>query len=201
MLIVVSHSSFVPEEAQLLNKLFEEGLALFHFRKPDYDQEEYEQVLSKVHPFYRKRIALHQHHSLAEKYGIHRLHFPSHKRIQLKEKHTQIDVQTQVYSTSIHQVEEYGTLSPSFSYAFLSPVFDSISKPSYLSRDHDLKKIDVNREVQIIGIGGINPLNYKEVVEKGYNGIALCGAIWHSDNPVNEFLKMKKLWNTAAPSY
>lgn len=201
MLIVVSHSSFLADEAQLLNKLFEEGLALFHFRKPEGDQEEYEQILAQVHPSYRKRIALHQYHSLAEKYGIHRLHFPSYKRTQMNVERIQRDTKIQIYSTSIHDIKEYNTLSPSFSYAFLSPVFDSISKPAYLAREHDLKKIDVDREIQLIGLGGITPLNYKDVMEKGYNGIGLCGAIWQSGNPINEFLKMKKLWNTTVLSY
>lgn len=196
MLILVSHPLFFEGEAQLLNQLFKHGLSIFHLRKPDAARADCEQFLTEIHPHYRSRIALHHHQSIAGKYGIYRLHFTSQLRRQWGAQDDQRVQKKQVYSTSIHLIEEYNRLSPHFSYAFLSPVFDSISKPGYLSKPHDLKEINVPRKVQLIGLGGVTVVNAKSVLEKGYDGIALCGAIWTAERPVDEFLKMKMKWNT-----
>lgn len=195
MLIIVSHSLFFEAEAQLLNQLFSEGLSLFHLRKPGATGRDVEQLVAGIYPQYRSRIVLHHHHDVAGKYGIHRLHYPSQQRSQLEEEDARRTKKI-VYSTSIHEMEEYNSISPIFSYAFLSPVFDSISKPGYLSKEHDLTKSNTGRRIQLIGLGGINLMNYKNVLEKGYDGIALCGAIWQAEKQVDEFLKIKMEWNT-----
>lgn len=197
MMVVVSPELFFEKEAQLFNALFENGLNLLHLRKPNAKSDNYEELLGEVKPHFRDRIVLHQHHFLAEKYGIHRLHFSSVEREFMKGPEEYIGKE-RVFSTSIHGIHEYKGLSAQFSYAFLSPVFDSISKPGYRAKIHDLNKIKYRNGTKLIGLGGVHAMNCKQVFEKGYDGIGLCGTIWSAANPVQEYLKIEKECRTIA---
>lgn len=191
MIVIVSSELFFEDEALVFNALFENGLELLHLRKPKGSSKDYEALIEKINPEFRERIVLHQHHFLAEKYGIHRLHFSEAERHSLEGIATDF-IENIVYSTSVHKISEYNALNAGFSYAFLSPLFDSISKPGYLAIKYDLNKINSQNEIKLIGLGGIHLLNCKQVLEEDYDGIGLCGAIWNAMNPVETFLKIKK---------
>ena len=75
-LIVISNPISISSEAQIINNLFNEGLRYFHLRKPNESMENIERLLAQIHPSFYPNIALHQHHQLASKFGIKRLHFP-----------------------------------------------------------------------------------------------------------------------------
>ena len=42
----------------------------------------------------------------------------------------------------------------------------------------------------IIGLGGINEENIAMVKKSGFDGVALLGAIWESENPIAAFGKI-----------
>ncbi len=66
MLVVVSDSLILKKEAALINALFDEGLQLFHLRKPETAATGIQQVLEKINPVHLSKVALHQHHALAK---------------------------------------------------------------------------------------------------------------------------------------
>lgn len=193
MLIVISSPTPVIKEASLINQLFDEGLPVFHLRKPESSSQELVLLLQEIDPIHYSKITLHNHHYLAKSFGINRLHYTEASRKQL----TTIDLSEQkvenTLSTSVHNVSDYKNLTEHFSYAFLSPVFDSISKPDYQAQKFDLTEVDKNSNTKLIALGGINETNCNKAFEMGFDGIALLGAIWKDNDGINNFKKISQI--------
>lgn len=185
MLIVLSDSDFRSGETEIVNQLFLAGLDLFHLRKYGASEESLLEWVNGIASEYRSRLVLHHDHEWGRSIGIERFHYSERDRITWKEQNWQGADEAFVYSTSVHSVEEYNELPPHFSYAFLSPVFDSISKTDYKAVKFDLSKRK-NNETKLIGLGGIQAKNVKQVFDMGFDGAALLGAIWHSQNPIHQ---------------
>ena len=85
--------------------------------------------------------------------------------------------------------ESFNELNESWEYAFISPVFQSISKKGYGENSNilnDIKRRN-NSKVKLIALGGINENNIQEVFDSEVDGVALLGAIWENDEPLNVF--------------
>lgn len=185
MLIVISNPTFIKNEASLVNQLFDEGLEVFHLRKPESSKNELLFLLQEINSKHYSKIALHGHHDVAQKFGITRLHYTEGIRKQLNFE--QLSGSENIYSTSVHALDEYKNLSAHFSYTFISPLFDSISKPGYQAQSFDLSSINKKKETKLIALGGINVVNYSKAYEMGFDGIALLGAIWNSEDVIKTF--------------
>ena len=187
MLIVISNPKPLKNEASLINKLFDEGLLLFHLRKPESSSQELVLLLQEINPIHYSKIALHSCHFLAKSFGINRLHYNEISRKQL----TNADFEEfkkdgLTLSTSIHSVEDYNLLSDHFSYAFLSPVFDSISKADYKAKQFDLS-LRKETTTKLIALGGITEENQYRAIEMGFDGVAMMGSIWNSEDKIKTF--------------
>ena len=93
-----------------------------------------------------------------------------------------------IVSTSFHDLktlEKHKNFQ--FDYAFLSPVFNSISKTNYNGKNFDLTNF--SKPFPIIALGGIRPENQKQIVQKKFDGLAILGSIWQSENPEKAFQK------------
>ncbi|MCD6018870.1 MAG: thiamine monophosphate synthase [Bacteroidetes bacterium] len=185
MVIVISSPTPVTKEASLINQLFDEGLPVFHLRKPDSSSQELVLLLQEIDSIHHSKIALHSHHYLAKSFGINRLHYTEASRKQLT--HVDFSENENTLSTSVHSVEDFTNLSEHFSYAFLSPVFNSISKPDYEAKPFDLSELSKNKTTKLIALGGIDETNCGKAYEMGFDGIALLGAIWNSEDKINAF--------------
>jgi thiamine-phosphate pyrophosphorylase len=122
--------------------------------------------------------------------GLKRFHYSERDRTEWQKANWKGMSSEFTYSTSVHSLEEYNDLPSHFSYAFLSPVFDSISKTDYKAVRFDFSKRQ-NRDVKLIGLGGIQANNAQEAVQMGFDGIALLGAIWKSEKPIEIFENIK----------
>lgn len=200
MLLVISNPTAVTDEANIINALFEEGLQIFHLRKPAMAVTEIDELMKKIEPAYYNRIAIHQHHQMAKQYSINRLHFtePARKTadeqtfIQLKSAGCNL-------STSIHQTNEYKNISPCFSYTFFGPVFNSISKQEYHSgiTDDFVFPVLANHP-EVIAIGGITTGNAQKAITMNFRSIAVLGAVWQNpDKSVEQFKALQKAWKQA----
>lgn len=190
MLIVISSPTYVSNEASIINQLFDESLSVFHLRKPESSSQELVLLLQEINPVHYSKIALHSHHYMAKSFGINRLHYTEASRKQL----TEIDFSENenILSTSVHSVEDFKNLSQHFSYAFLSPVFGSISKSDYQAQPFDLSDIDNNTPTKLIALGGVNESNCNTAYDMGFDGVALLGSIWNSKNPIKNFVQISQ---------
>lgn len=191
MIIVISDTELFAGEANIVNQLFDNGLQLFHLRKYNNSQSEIECFIDQIKPEYRKRLVLHQFHEMVGGFGIRRLHFSERDRklideVDLKE----LKNQGGILSTSLHSMDEFNVLSSCFDYAFLSPVFDSISKSDYKAKPFDLS-FKKGTNIKLIALGGINENNCSRALEMGFDGVALLGSVWRSEDKTSIFIKVK----------
>lgn len=106
---------------------------------------------------------------------------------------------SQLFSTSIHQLTAWPTLSGQTELVFYSPVFTSISKPGYgptISLDTINIQIESIRQQSVqlprlIGLGGIQADNIRLVRQAGFDGAALMGALWQASDPVAALVEIR----------
>lgn len=192
MLIVISDPLMRIDEAALINALFDEGLEVFHLRKPSVAAPGIQQLLEKISQNHYGKIALHQHHQLAESFGIKRLHYTEEHRKKTDAKEWSLLKEQGFHlSTSIHQIEEASTISDQFDYVFFGPVYNSISKKGYMATVTE-NFVVPGKKIKLIAIGGINEDNVSMPLQAGFDGVAVLGAIWQSADPVKSFKQIKK---------
>lgn len=178
-MIVITNPTAVTNEIDIIHSLFENGLKLLHIRKPDYSEAEMVSFLTSIGSDFRDQLVLHSHHHLANSFGINRLHNPKN----LKE------IVNSIFSTSTHSIDEFNTLENNYSYAFLSPVYPSISKEGYQSEIDLCESVKerTNFETTLIALGGILAENISETLKIGFDDVALLGSIWNNTNPLENF--------------
>jgi thiamine-phosphate pyrophosphorylase len=190
MIIVITPEEMMRNETELIIELFQEGLDLLHIRKPFINQDEMMDFIQNINSEFHHKLVLHGHYDLAKDFNISRFHF------------REIDRQNELYksfidkiiSTSVHDIETFNELNEDWEYSFISPVFPSISKKGYGENSNilsDIKKRD-NPNVKLIALGGINENNINEAFEYGVDGVALLGAIWESNEPLNVYKKCRQ---------
>ncbi|HEU0125229.1 thiamine phosphate synthase [Flavobacterium sp.] len=198
-MIVITNPFSVEDEIQILHSLLEEGLSLLHIRKPDFSELEMAQFLHQIKLKFRTNLVLHNHHDLADDFGIERFHFSEKERKSLNDFPAKFSKPCRCkFSTSTHSIEDFNSLE-NFDYAFLSPVFKSISKENYHPKIDlfEVIKSRTNHKTKIVALGGIDSKNIPEVLEKGFDDVALLGSIWKNENPLKQF----KLCQQIALSY
>ncbi|MFH7003916.1 thiamine phosphate synthase [Flavobacterium bizetiae] len=194
-MIVITNPSAIANEISSIDSLFKEGLSLLHIRKPNFSAIEMVQFIHQIKPEYRDRLAIHQHHDLAEDFGINRIHFSEKNR----ENSFSIRSDQKIFSTSTHSIKDFNSLENDFDYTFLSPVFTSISKENYYPKTNLFEALQsrTNHNTKVIALGGIDSKNIKETLENGFDDVALLGSIWTNENPIKQF----KLCQQIALSY
>lgn len=192
-LIVISPEETPANQTAIVNALFDEGLQYFHLRKPYFTATEQEHYLSEIKPQYLKNVALHQHHTVNGNNQITRFHFKEHERLKQKVNELRLNKKPGMYfSTSLHDADEINTLTPLWDYVFLGPVFSSISKPGYENKVLQALVLEKKHNPEIIAIGGITPDNADAVLSRGYDGIAVLGAIWQNQSKAVQAFKTLK---------
>ncbi len=195
-MILISSPIRIENEIHLIHSLFEQGLQLFHIRKPDLSETEMEAFLTAIGIKYREKLVVHSWHQLAERIGISRIHFTEKMRKETSEatlkKYKKKGFQL---STSVHKMTCFNDLPTVFEYAFLSPIFPSISKKNYIS-DTDFSfeiKKRTNQTIRLVGLGGICAENITTAITIGFDDIALLGTIWNTSNPIANFKRCQKI--------
>ena len=122
---------YTAEASDIANALNSGRFNRVHIRKPGCTEEEMRALIEKIPASLRGRLSLHDAHHLATEYNVGGIH--------LNSRNPAIPAGWKgKASRSIHSVEEIRKVTED--YAFLSPVFPSISKPGY-SADFDLREI------------------------------------------------------------
>ncbi|WP_187270228.1 thiamine phosphate synthase [Pontibacter qinzhouensis] len=189
-LIVITTPVPFAGEIPLVCQLLEMRLETLHVRKPEFSCQEMRDYLNEIPLPYHPRLMLHSHHELAQEYKLKGLHFPGTARAGA----ANMPKQHLLFSTSFHKLEELQQPQPLFDYAFLSPIFNSISKEGYEAAftpaavQEALKKATV----PVVALGGIDTDNLAAVRELGFAGAAVLGAIWQAADPVKVFQEL--LW-------
>lgn len=171
-LMAITPPEPIPGEAERIAFLLGHGIERVHLRHPGASRDVVEKILAEIPDALLGHISLHDHHELASVYrcGVH-----------LNSRHPDAPQNhLGVLSAGCHSVAE---LAPAFDkgchYCFLSPVFDSISKPGYkaaITLDCTLRQALDSR--QVIALGGVTPERLTTLADHGFAGAAMLGALW-----------------------
>jgi thiamine-phosphate pyrophosphorylase len=203
-LIVISNPINVNKEHTLLCSLFENGLEYFHLRKPDFTSDEMEAYIKQIPAEYLNKIIVHSHHHLVDKYHLKGKYKTSANIREIRVGQLLADKADErrienFISTSFHSTDEIMACDCNYEYAFLSPIFDSISKKGYTSKFNQTElKFFLSahdKKMELIALGGINEETIHQAIDLGFDGVAVLGAIWNSKNAMNSFLFLQRKTN------
>jgi thiamine-phosphate pyrophosphorylase len=187
LLVVITSPESFPGEVDHLEGLLEAGLEKLHIRKPGDGREV---LLELLAPRWRTRLVVHGGRDvveLAKRYGVPQVHGRWH--------HPWRGDERIALSASLHSWKEVEEAPPGkLEYVFLSPVFDSISKPGYLAGEGLLRRPAGVAPCRVIGLGGIDVHTIGQVVEHGWDGAAVLGAIWQRrEKAIERFRALKEI--------
>ncbi len=169
--INITLPEFSPHEAQEIHRMLRrEGICRVHIRKPDATENQVRTLIEEISPELRPQITLHDHFNLAVEYSLGGVHLNSRNPEPPKRWHGLV-------SRSLHTVQELANFKED--YAFLSPIYPSISKPGY-SGDFNLAALQpLLKECRnVYALGGVTPAKFAEIENAGFAGAVMLGAAW-----------------------
>jgi thiamine-phosphate pyrophosphorylase len=194
-LIIITPDATSGEETKIINSLFEHGLQRLHLRKPSFVIQDYRDYLMEIDRQYHSCISIHRCFELYHEFRLGGIHLNSMARNDAQAWQQVKDIPPSAVSTSFHAWEEVEENTFPYGYVFISPVFDSISKNGYkagidLAKAKEIKQslATQNRHCpSIIGLGGVGVQQLATLYQCGFDGAAMLGAIWQSENPLLVF--------------
>jgi len=214
LLAVITLPVFFPGEAECLEGLLAAGLEKLHLRKPGAGEGEMEGLLKQIAPRWRSQLVLHGGRklwSLAARYGIPQVHCPlgelgvgRHKNagqggpVGAPEGGTFMEGNEGnpfVLSASLHSWDEVRKIEGAgLAYVFMSPVFNSISKPGYPANPVLLQRPAGPYPCKVIGLGGVDRDTIGRLIREGWDGAAVLGWIWEEPGvAVKRYEQLKKI--------
>jgi len=185
LIAVITSPESWEGEADCLEELLQAGVEKLHIRRQG---DAKEALLRRLAPDWRSRLVLHggkEAIEMAMHYGVPQVH--GHWRAPW-ETTTSVAL-----SASLHSWDEVREITPgALEYVFLSPLFDSISKPGYMAGAGLLKRPEGVTPCKLIGLGGIDQHTIGQVMDHGWDGAAVLGYIWDKPEMAVERFKTLK---------
>jgi thiamine-phosphate pyrophosphorylase len=189
LLAVITSPGDIPGELEYLEGLLEAGVEKLHLRKPGGTVEG---LLERLALRWASRLVVHGRVELALRYGVPQVHGSAGMLAGPAERGG--DAGSLAVSTSVHSWGELKQLPAGLAYAFISPVFDSISKPGYMAAADLLTMPSAALPCRPVGMGGVSADTIGLMTTRGWTGAALMGWIWEEPREaVKRFEQIKKL--------
>lgn len=161
---------YAGESDDVVGKLADSGVWRVHIRKPEASERDVRNLIESIPLGLRCKVSIHDRLSLAGEYSLGGVHLNSRSR----------DIPpgwTGLVSQSLHSVGEIGDFRGD--YAFLSPIYPSISKPGYRGC-YDWDELKKSLDDRILALGGVVPEKFDELRSVGFGGVAMLGAAWRT---------------------
>lgn len=195
-LIIITSPGNFTNETGLINLFLDSGVKAVYLRKEIYPDEFLSRSFDEIKQEYHHKIILPSFavNDLILKNYNPIIHIKEKDRANFSPEKFPADT---LLSTPIHDVSQLKKNSDSYQYLFYSPVFGSISKPDYKPKlsieelTSALLKFKLRAQrPRLIALGGISNGNIKRVIEAGFDGAALLGAIWNEEDPLENFYRI-----------
>lgn len=180
---MISPPAYKEGEITKVRACFDMGLNCFHLRKPGWSAEDYKAYLANFSVSDQKKI--HVHKLLDDKQTLGGIHLSESTWRKLsisdfKKLRKEADYYKQSLSVSLHGLKDVENAVFYSDYAFLSPVYDSISKINYKAAASVWDDIKHRKpaDIKIIALGGVRIEHYSDLQLAGFDGVAVLGAFW-----------------------
>lgn len=197
MIVLISNDTPRRDEISYASWLLEDGLDRFHLRRPNASPFDRLKETVRIPAECLPKISVHSDLSWGPVpiEGLPKLPVGFHKTAA---DSWDLLEGAQIKSASFHTIEEYLECPVALDYAFLSPVFASISKEGYAPTanfQQDLKKLaTIKKHCPILALGGIDFDRVSEIHDLGFDGLVLKGAFWNVEEPVDVFKAIRDRW-------
>ena len=187
MMILISSPRLRKGEAGDLEEMFDLGLERLHLRKPDHSAKEVSKILDKLPEKYIRSIVLHRLPELLKDYPLAGYHLSSsEKSFALKGS----------CSRSFHTLPKLEAEGQKLDYGFFGPVYNSISKDGYGPKvpvESLRNYFSSDQGFPVYALGGIRRNKVRLLLDLGFSGVALLGAVWGRKDPVDAFEGFSKV--------
>ncbi|MBE2288394.1 MAG: thiamine phosphate synthase [Chitinophagaceae bacterium] len=199
-IVLLTPETEMPHETGIVNSLFAAGLQRLHLRRYGATEAQIIQYISAIHPQFHPRIVVHSHYHLLHDLHLYGIHLNTATRLSPAVSAMTSGIPAEKTSTSFHSWLEVIDNTVPYRYVFISPVFNSISKPGYLA-GIDRTQLPAIRAQQkasgsapaIYALGGIDHSNIITLKNDGFDGAALLGSIWQAQDPVRALTNILEL--------
>lgn len=189
-LIAVSPESEYANEAWLIADLLDAGLSRYHVRKPGWSSEQCFELLLRIPLRCRSRVSVHQYSEQVAEFGLGGFHYRDGAQVRAVSG-------ARCASKSLHSLDYLDTHLAALDYAFLSPIFPSISKvgyaPSWDNVELNTALTAKRAAAKVYALGGMSLENSERSLELGFDGVVLHGALWASTDPVRYVEAFRKV--------
>lgn len=209
-LIVIGPPFPFEGETKLINEMFALGMDYHHLRSPFIDVPTQLKFMKKISAEFRNRVIIHQHYETLDESKAGGIHLKEVNRKSFEEGSANMKVWRERreadadfhISTSFHELDDLASSTYPYTYGFISPIFESISKDNYASTFSlaALKRGISLAKCPVIGLGGMRPNNLETVKSLGVVGFASLGYIWKSENQIESFKKIKAACAAISPA-
>ncbi len=172
--IVLSAECFLDSEEELVRNLFAQGFGRFHLRKPGASAQQLKAFLEQFSENERRKIVLHSFRELVKAYGLAGYHIRS--ALLSSDPPEGLSLSASCHNKQeLLQAEKLGV-----AYAFLSPIFPSISKPGYGPdyEKEELKALVQETSFPVFALGGVDEEKLSLIEEFGFAGAVFHGSLW-----------------------
>lgn len=196
-LIVITPSTDVPDEQNLVTKMFESGLTTLHLRKPKYSTNQMAEYIREIPAHFHNRIVIHSHHKLALKFRLKGIHLSSTHltknwkyffvRLRLKLRFDRTS-KSRSYSRlqQIYKKEEQD-----FDYYLIGTMYNNMTGEFYSGFYEDgITAALRNSGKKLVARGGTSPAVIAKTAKYGFYGIAFNSYLWNADLPYGNFMKI-----------
>lgn len=196
-LIVITPPQPADHEARIIGQLIDHGIWAVHLRRPEASASQMSQLIEAIPVCYHRRLVLHDHHELCAVYGLKGVHLNRRNPLPPAGHRGSL-------SASTHSLTELAQVLPRVDYAFLSPIYDSISKQGYTSAftTEDLSQACRQGLIgrRVMALGGVSADRLDEVRRLGFGGAALLGDVWQHAalNGFDAYLRQLQQWTSCS---
>lgn len=176
---ILSYPENFPGEIELISALFQAGMGNFHLRKPNFQESELREFMTRIPEEFHHKIIVHGFPKIAEEFCAKGVHFKSSNVNLVNEMKSNLMIK----GYSAHRLNEINEFGARFDYYFISPVFKSISKPDYQGEliESDMRKFLRTSKMydRLVALGGIDDTTILKAREIGFRKFAVLGYLWN----------------------
>ncbi|MBA6154334.1 thiamine phosphate synthase [Gelidibacter maritimus] len=191
MIVLIAPKIDIENETQILNQLFSAGLECYHLAKPNKNSQEHVDFIKEIDLKFHNRIVLHHFHELTNMFDLKGIHFEEEQRRNYIETPTRyfkdLNLFGKTISSSFSELNDLVDSDFEYDYHVLSSIFVSGNQPNVEGIQVKVSDIDKN----IIAKYECDLSTIQKVFDLGYKGVAVSEKIWHNNEPVASFTKLK----------